>query len=74
MRFSSTSSTAESVIPISTLGKVVVLNLADLGDWPLETKRNLVGGHEGAGVAVAIGDDVHDVQIGDHVGIKVPHL
>jgi D-arabinose 1-dehydrogenase-like Zn-dependent alcohol dehydrogenase len=42
-----------------------------LGDWPLATKPNLVGGHEGAGVAVAIGSDVRDVQVGDYVGIKV---
>jgi D-arabinose 1-dehydrogenase-like Zn-dependent alcohol dehydrogenase len=40
----------------------------------LDTKPNLVGGHEGAGVAVAVGKDVHDVKIGDHVGIKVRHF
>jgi D-arabinose 1-dehydrogenase-like Zn-dependent alcohol dehydrogenase len=45
--------------------------MTDSGDWPLDTKPNLVGGHEGAGVAVAVGKDVHDVKIGDHVGIKV---
>src|SRR5208282_5317425 len=44
---------------------------ADIGDWPLDTKPNLVGGHEGAGVAVAVGSNVNDVKIGDHVGIKV---
>ena len=43
-----------------------------VGDWPLNTKPNLVGGHEGAGDVVAVGSDVKDVQIGDHVGIKVP--
>jgi D-arabinose 1-dehydrogenase-like Zn-dependent alcohol dehydrogenase len=42
-----------------------------IGDWPLPTKANLVGGHEGAGVAVKVGSDVHDVKVGDHVGIKV---
>ena len=42
-----------------------------VGDWPLPTKANLVGGHEGAGVAVAVGTAVQDVKIGDHVGIKV---
>lgn len=41
------------------------------GDWPLEIKLPLVGGHEGAGVVVARGALVEDVQIGDHVGIKV---
>jgi len=42
-----------------------------VGDWPLATKANLVGGHEGAGVAVAVGAAVQDVKPGDHVGIKV---
>lgn len=42
-----------------------------VGDWPLDTKPNLVGGHEGAGIAVAVGENVEDVKIGDHVGIKV---
>lgn len=41
-----------------------------LGDWPIPTKLPLVGGHEGAGVVVARGELVHDVQIGDRVGIK----
>jgi propanol-preferring alcohol dehydrogenase len=40
------------------------------GDWPLPTKLPLVGGHEGAGVIVAKGDLVTDVEIGDHAGIK----
>jgi len=43
---------------------------AALGDWPLETKMPLIGGHEGAGVVVALGSLVDDVAIGDHVGIK----
>lgn len=43
---------------------------AMLGDWPLATKLPLVGGHEGAGVVVARGDLVTDVELGDHVGIK----
>lgn len=30
----------------------------------------LIGGHEGAGVVVARGDLVEDVEIGEHVGIK----
>jgi D-arabinose 1-dehydrogenase-like Zn-dependent alcohol dehydrogenase len=41
------------------------------GDWPLPTKLPLVGGHEGAGVVVARGELVEDVQIGDHAGVKV---
>jgi len=40
------------------------------GDWPLETKLPLVGGHEGAGYVVALGDQVTDLKIGDKVGIK----
>ena len=43
---------------------------AMMGDWPLETKMPLVGGHEGAGVVVERGDLVKDVELGDHVGIK----
>ncbi|KAL7271940.1 alcohol dehydrogenase [Rhizina undulata] len=40
------------------------------GDWPLATKSPLVGGHEGAGVVVAVGELVKDIQVGDHAGIK----
>ncbi|ESZ90110.1 alcohol dehydrogenase [Sclerotinia borealis F-4128] len=40
------------------------------GDWPLATKLPLVGGHEGAGIVVAVGSLVQDVKIGDHAGVK----
>jgi len=40
------------------------------GDWPLATKMPLVGGHEGAGVVVALGSLVTDIQIGDYAGVK----
>jgi propanol-preferring alcohol dehydrogenase len=40
------------------------------GDWPLPTKLPLVGGHEGAGVVVALGELVQDVEIGDYAGVK----
>ncbi|KAJ4306991.1 alcohol dehydrogenase [Collariella sp. IMI 366227] len=43
---------------------------AMMGDWPLATKLPLVGGHEGAGVVVAKGELVQDIEIGDHAGIK----
>ena len=43
------------------------------GDWPLPTKLPLVGGHEGAGVVVAKGELVTDIEIGDHAGIKACH-
>ena len=33
------------------------------GDWPLPTKLPLVGGHEGAGVVVAKGDLVKDIEM-----------
>lgn len=40
------------------------------GDWPIPTKLPLVGGHEGAGVVVAKGDLVKDIELGDHAGLK----
>lgn len=40
------------------------------GDWPLANKLPLVGGHEGAGVVVAMGDSVKGWKIGDLAGIK----
>ncbi|KAM7212294.1 GroES (chaperonin 10)-like protein [Rhypophila decipiens] len=42
------------------------------GDWPLDTKLPLVGGHEGAGIVVAKGTlvDDSDLPLGSHVGIK----
>ncbi|KAF1846636.1 alcohol dehydrogenase [Cucurbitaria berberidis CBS 394.84] len=40
------------------------------GDWPLDRKLPLVGGHEGAGIVVAVGELVNDVKLDDRVGIK----
>jgi len=40
------------------------------GDWPLDTKLPLVGGHEGAGYIVAVGSLVQDIKVGDKAGIK----
>lgn len=40
------------------------------GDWPLPTKLPLVGGHEGAGVVVAVGDAVTNFKVGDLAGVK----
>jgi len=37
---------------------------------PNKLKLPLVGGHEGAGVVVAKGDLVKEIDIGDHAGIK----
>jgi len=42
-----------------------------LGDWPLKNKLPLIGGHEGAGVIVALGPGTQtDLKIGSRVGIK----
>ncbi|KAK3683730.1 chaperonin 10-like protein [Podospora appendiculata] len=43
---------------------------AMMGDWPLDVKLPLVGGHEGAGVVVAKGSLVKDIELGDLAGIK----
>ena len=40
------------------------------GDWPLDTKLPLVGGHEGAGVVVGMGENVVGWKVGDLAGIK----
>lgn len=40
------------------------------GDWPLPTKLPLVGGHEGAGVVVDMGENVKGWKLGDFAGIK----
>src|SRR6201996_7454140 len=42
------------------------------GDWPIPTKLPLVGGHEGAGIVVARGENVtdEDCKIGEAVGVK----
>ncbi|KAI5287406.1 alcohol dehydrogenase [Ascosphaera acerosa] len=40
------------------------------GDWPVERKLPLVGGHEGAGIVVARGSLATEFEIGDRAGIK----
>jgi D-arabinose 1-dehydrogenase-like Zn-dependent alcohol dehydrogenase len=37
----------------------------------MPVKEPLVGGHEGAGTVVARGELVEDVEISEHVGVKV---
>ncbi|KJZ80171.1 Alcohol dehydrogenase 1 [Hirsutella minnesotensis 3608] len=41
-----------------------------LGDWPVKPSLPLVGGHEGAGVVVARGELVEEINVGDYAGIK----
>ncbi|KAL5357227.1 chaperonin 10-like protein [Aspergillus floccosus] len=40
------------------------------GQLPIEPKGQLVGGHEGTGIVVALGEDVKDISVGDRVGIQ----
>lgn len=40
------------------------------GDWPTPPALPLVGGHEGSGVVVAMGDNVTGWTIGENAGIK----
>ncbi|GAA5978432.1 hypothetical protein JCM5350_001165 [Sporobolomyces pararoseus] len=41
------------------------------GDWPVPAKKNCVGGHEGAGPIVAIGEGtLTNLKVGQNVGIK----
>lgn len=41
------------------------------GDFPMEPEVPLVGGHEGVGIVVKMGEHVRGFRIGDNVGIKV---
>ncbi|KAI5965463.1 ADH1 [Candida theae] len=41
------------------------------GAWPVPYKLPLVGGHEGAGVVVAVGDNVEGWKVGDLAGVKL---
>lgn len=45
---------------------------AKQGDWPVPPKNPLIGGHEGVGEIVAIGENTANspVKLGDRVGIK----
>lgn len=40
------------------------------GDWPLERKTPVIGGHEGAGIIVTLGSMVTEHEVGDKVGVK----
>jgi D-arabinose 1-dehydrogenase-like Zn-dependent alcohol dehydrogenase len=45
---------------------------AKQGDWPIKPNNPLIGGHEGVGEIVAIGENTANspVKVGDRVGIK----
>lgn len=67
----------EDLLPGEVLVRVVYTGVchtdlhAHLGDWPLDNKLPLVGGHEGSGYVAAIGEHTEtDLKIGDAVGIK----
>ncbi|KAJ7746243.1 chaperonin 10-like protein [Mycena metata] len=62
----------ECLIKLSCTGVCHTDLHAALDDWPLPAKTPLVGGHEGVGEVVAIGNNTSHspVKIGDRVGIK----
>ncbi|KAJ7503469.1 chaperonin 10-like protein [Mycena galericulata] len=62
----------ECLIKLSCTGVCHTDLHAALGDWPVPPKAPLVGGHEGVGVIVAIGNNTSQspVKVGDRVGIK----
>lgn len=43
------------------------------GDWGAKATLPLTPGHEGCGVVVAVGPDVHNLKLGDRVGIPWLH-
>lgn len=38
------------------------------GDWPIKPSPPFIPGHEGHGTVVAVGDQVTNVAVGDHIG------
>jgi propanol-preferring alcohol dehydrogenase len=72
-------------VPIPTVGKnqILVKIMAsgvchtDLhainGDWPVKPTLPFIPGHEGAGIVVAVGDDVTSIKMGDRVGVPWLH-
>ena len=43
------------------------------GDWPVLSRLPLTPGHEGAGIVVEVGEGVHNIKVGDRVGIPWLH-
>jgi propanol-preferring alcohol dehydrogenase len=62
----------ECLVKISHTGVCHTDLHAQKGDWPIPSVMPLVGGHEGVGEIVAIGQNtpMSPVKIGDVVGIK----
>ncbi|KAG1862037.1 chaperonin 10-like protein [Suillus subalutaceus] len=62
----------ECLIKLSCTGVCHTDLHASKDDWPLHANTPLVGGHEGVGEVVAIGENTGEcpVKIGDRVGIK----
>lgn len=70
-------------VPVPKAGEVLVkikasgcchtdLHAAE-GDWPIPPKMPLTPGHEGAGIVEAVGPNVTDLKVGDHVGVPWLH-
>ncbi|WVQ81821.1 hypothetical protein IAT38_003948 [Cryptococcus sp. DSM 104549] len=62
----------ECLVKISHTGVCHTDLHAAIGDWPIPPQVPLIGGHEGVGQVVAIGDNTLNspVKLGDRVGIK----
>ncbi|KAG2139546.1 chaperonin 10-like protein [Suillus cothurnatus] len=62
----------ECLVKLSCTGVCHTDLHASKDDWPLHANTPLVGGHEGVGEVVAIGENTGEcpVKIGDRVGIK----
>ncbi|OCF40692.1 alcohol dehydrogenase, propanol-preferring [Kwoniella heveanensis CBS 569] len=62
----------ECLVKISHTGVCHTDLHAKQGDWPVKPMNPLIGGHEGVGIIVAIGENTENspVKLGDRVGIK----
>jgi alcohol dehydrogenase, propanol-preferring len=62
----------ECLVKLSCTGVCHTDLHAAAGDWPIDAKTPLIGGHEGVGEIIAIGSNTIrcPVKIGDRVGIK----
>ena len=58
----------EALVKLETSGVCHTDLHAAHGDWPVKPEPPFIPGHEGYGVVVALGEGVHDLEIGDKVG------